>query len=61
MSDLRNYSRKDFIKTTGALAGGAVLASPYMGKAANLFREKRKMALVGTGVRGISMFGRRVR
>ena len=61
MSISKNFSRKDFIKTTGALAGGAMFASPFAGKAATIFREKRKMCLVGTGVRGISMFGRRVR
>ena len=57
----KNVSRKDFLKTTGALAGGAILSTPYLSNASNLFREKRRMALVGTGVRGISMFGRRLR
>ena len=57
----KNYTRKDFLKTTGALAGGAVLSTPYLSKASNLIREKRRVALVGSGVRGISMFGRRLR
>lgn len=56
-----NYSRKDFIKATGALAGGALLSKPYISKAASLFQDKRKMAVVGTGVRGVSMFGRHLR
>ncbi len=57
----KNVSRKDFLKTTGALAGGAILSTPYIGEASKLFREKRRVALVGTGVRGIGMFGRRLR
>jgi predicted dehydrogenase len=60
--DMKNqYSRKRFLKTTGALAGGTILATPYLSKGAGLFREKRRMALVGTGVRGVGMFGRSLR
>jgi predicted dehydrogenase len=61
MDQKYQLSRKKFIKTTGAFAGGAILAAPYVSKAAGSFREKKKLALVGTGVRGVSMFGRSLR
>ena len=54
-------TRKDFLKTTGALAGGALISAPAISKASGHFRNKRRLALVGTGVRGVSMFGRSLR
>lgn len=57
----KKLTRKKFLKTTGALAGGSILATPYLNKAAGLFMDKRRVALVGTGVRGVSMFGRDIR
>lgn len=38
-----------------------MLSAPAISKATKSIREKRKMALVGTGVRGVSMFGRSLR
>lgn len=57
----KSISRKDFIKTSGVLTGGALFSRPYISRASGLFREKRKMAVVGTGVRGVAMYGRDLR
>ncbi len=57
-----NITRKDFLKSaTGAMAGG-MFARP-MGAFADKFSsaQKRKVALVGTGIRGITFWGRTVR
>src|SRR5699024_8229632 len=55
-------SRKDFIRTTtGAVAGG-MLASPlaaFGNQSTNA--PKRRIALVGTGIRGITFWGKTVR
>lgn len=57
----KGFTRKEFIKATSALAGGAFISAPTMSKASGLFRKKRRMALIGTGVRGVSMYGRSLR
>jgi predicted dehydrogenase len=52
--------RRKFITRTGAMTAGALLINPVTGmvnKPAARNRKKR-LALVGTGVRGIGMFGR---
>lgn len=53
-------SRRNFIKTTGAAFGGSMVAAgPILSFAAQRkSNEKMRMALVGTGVRGVGMFGR---
>ena len=57
----RNITRKDFIKqTTGAVAGG-MLANPMSAWGRRAARQKRRIALVGTGIRGITFWGRTVR
>ena len=52
-----NYSRKEFLHVLGMLAGGTAISIP-----ANAFGLQRKLrvTLVGTGVRGISFWGRRL-
>ncbi len=56
-------SRRDFIAKTGALSAGSFLLSG-IAEALTIFNnpdEKMKIALVGTGVRGVSMFGKSVK
>ncbi len=50
---MKQQSRRDFIKTSGALAA-AGMAMPL----ASMAQQKIKVALVGTGVRGLGMWGR---
>lgn len=57
----KGFTRKEFLKTTGVLAGGAMMSAPSISKGSNMRREKRRMAVVGTGVRGVSMYGRDLR
>ncbi len=54
----RNLNRRQFLATTSAAAAGTLLAKP--GHAQNpVWRSQNlRVALVGTGVRGISMWGR---
>ncbi len=54
-----DVTRRNFIKTTGAAAGSVIL-QPLPGLAAYSLVEKKKVALVGTGIRGISMWGKSV-
>lgn len=54
--------RRKFLASTG-LAAGAVMMAPLAGLAsqsgiAEPLSKKRKFALVGTGIRGVNMFGR---
>ena len=56
------YTRKQFIKSTGAAVGGALIAGPAfskMNRSPRLF-NKRRVVLVGTGIRGITFWGRRI-
>ena len=52
--------RRKFIASTGAAAAGALLINPVSGIASpsNQRRRKKRVALVGTGVRGTGMYGR---
>jgi len=55
-----NISRREFIKNSSVSAaalGALTLASPLSAFAAGAGQKKRRMALVGTGSRGISMWG----
>lgn len=54
----RNFNRRQFIATTG-IAAGAIMAAPSQSLAGMGFRKKR-IALVGTGIRGTSFWGRRL-
>lgn len=57
-----NISRKEFLqKTSGAMAG-TVLANPMGALGKNAFSTaKKRIALVGTGIRGITFWGKTVR
>ncbi len=52
--------RRKFITSTGAAAAGALLINPVsaMTTSHRSARAKKRLGLVGTGVRGIGMFGR---
>ncbi len=51
--------RREFIESAGLAATGMMFMSPSTVLANNAFkRERRKIAVVGTGVRGVAMFGR---
>lgn len=57
-------TRKDFIRTTTGAMAGTVLASNAFGKALSSQTSgvpKRRIALVGTGIRGITFWGKTVR
>lgn len=57
-----NISRKEFLqKTSGAMAG-TMLANPMGALGKNAFgAAKKRIALVGTGIRGITFWGKTVR
>ena len=59
MSETSSFTRRNFIKTSGAALGGTMLVNPILSFAAKRQgSEKMRVALVGTGVRGVGMFGR---
>lgn len=51
--------RRDFLTTTAGIAAGATLISTPVGAAVTR-QAKKKVAMVGTGVRGIGFWGKRV-
>ncbi|MBN1187613.1 MAG: Gfo/Idh/MocA family oxidoreductase [Bacteroidales bacterium] len=56
-----SMSRRSFITTTGAAIAGTMLSVPANGMLLkNPFEGKRRIALVGTGVRGISFWGKSI-
>ena len=62
MNTFTNSSRRNFIKRSGTALAGSFLVHP-LAQALGLFPgldRKMKLALVGTGVRGLSMWGRDV-
>ena len=62
MNTFTNSSRRNFIKRSGTALAGSFLVPP-LAQALGLFPgldRKMKLALVGTGVRGLSMWGRDV-
>ncbi|MBN2610705.1 MAG: Gfo/Idh/MocA family oxidoreductase [Bacteroidales bacterium] len=52
--------RRNFIKTSGAVVAGSMLLNPSGAMAANFAGKKTRVALVGTGVRGISFWGKTI-
>lgn len=51
-------SRRKFIKTTGTTVAGSMLVSPAFSSLMMKTTNKKKVALVGTGIRGISFWGK---
>jgi predicted dehydrogenase len=53
------YTRRRFVAAAGAAVAGSLLVNPALTlRAGERETERMKVALVGTGVRGVSMFGR---
>ena len=50
--------RRDFLSTTGAVVAGSVLSNPVSASIAA--KTKKRIALVGTGIRGTSFWGRNI-
>ncbi len=55
---MKNMNRRQFMASAGAATGGAMLLSSTSVKAVTQSSKKLRVALVGTGVRGCSMWGR---
>jgi len=51
--------RRDFLTTTAKVAAGAALFSSSLG-AAIPNKSKKRIALVGTGIRGTGFWGKRI-
>lgn len=63
MSDQNRFTRKRFLGTAGAALGGSLLAGPMLKSAESKPQRKpqngkMRVAVVGMGVRGVSMYGR---
>lgn len=55
----KNVSRRGFISTMGAIAGAAVIPQKAFSRVPHMrVDNKKRIALVGTGVRGVSFWGR---
>ncbi|MDZ7725843.1 MAG: Gfo/Idh/MocA family oxidoreductase [candidate division KSB1 bacterium] len=52
---MKTFSRRDFLTTAGAAAGSVMLSSPVHGSS-----RKKRIVLVGTGVRGTGFWGRNI-
>ena len=59
MSSNKNFSRRQFIGTTGAVAAGALFVNPVTAMISGA-KTKQKLALVGTGSRGTSFWGKAI-
>jgi len=58
-SNKNKFSRREFLATTGTIAAGALLANPLQAAFSKASAEKKlRLALVGTGIRGITYFGK---
>ena len=58
LSKNSNLSRRNFIKKTGLSLAGTMVISPAFSQVLSATTKKRKVALVGTGIRGISFYGK---
>ena len=59
MENQNNFSRRKFIGTTGAAAAGAMFVNPLSAMVSGA-KAKLKLALVGTGSRGTSFWGKSI-
>ncbi|MFH0999645.1 MAG: twin-arginine translocation signal domain-containing protein, partial [Bacteroidota bacterium] len=54
----KSISRRKFVKTTSAAIAGSMIFSPAVSQVFNATSAKKKVAMVGTGSRGTSFFGK---
>jgi predicted dehydrogenase len=59
MKDQKNFSRREFIGATGAVAVGSMFVNPLSAMASGA-KAKQKLVLVGTGIRGITFWGKTI-
>lgn len=59
MEESKRLNRRHFLGTAGTLTAGALLANPA-GSVAAQAKSKTKLALVGTGIRGTSFWGKTI-
>ncbi|MGQ8335719.1 Gfo/Idh/MocA family protein [Sunxiuqinia sp. A32] len=59
MKNQTQINRRQFIGTTGALTAGALLSNPIE-SVSKAVKGKMKLALVGTGIRGTSFWGKNI-
>ncbi|MEX2397371.1 MAG: Gfo/Idh/MocA family oxidoreductase, partial [Balneolales bacterium] len=60
--DTNKYTRKDFIRASSGAVAGSMLINPLEAfSRQSPLKQKKRIALVGTGVRGTSFWGRTVR
>jgi predicted dehydrogenase len=59
---MSNIKRRDFLGKSGVAVAGSVLINPITSMASKTTSqaEKKKLALVGTGIRGSSFWGKRI-
>ncbi|MDP3945770.1 MAG: Gfo/Idh/MocA family oxidoreductase [Lutibacter sp.] len=58
LSNKKLISRRGFVKKTTAAVAGAMIISPAFSNVLNSINGKKRVALVGTGARGVSFFGK---
>jgi predicted dehydrogenase len=56
--DISRFSRRKFIHTTGALGAGAVMAASPLGRSLAAASSRKRLVLVGTGIRGVTFWGK---
>ena len=57
-NDKTGITRRGFVKTTGVALAGSMVVSPAYSTVFNQLNQKRRVALVGTGSRGNSLYGK---
>jgi len=57
-NDKKSITRRKFVQTTGVALAGSMIVSPAFSNVLNRGTQKRKVALVGTGSRGNSFYGK---
>lgn len=55
---IKTESRRSFIKKSGATLAGSALISSSLGNVLSVVDGKKKVAMVGTGIRGITFWGK---
>ena len=56
--NIKNITRRNFVKKTGIGIAGSMIISPAFSNILNTASRKKKVAMVGTGSRGNSLYGK---